>query len=61
MNLDIKPGTLLADKLVPGLTGLVIEVNHQYNQPFKILCEDQILRCDLDYILEHCDVISNTP
>ena len=59
MNQEIKPGTLLADKTMPELTGLVIEVNHQYKQPFKILCEGQIVRCDLDYVLKHCDVISS--
>jgi len=59
MNQEIKPGTLLADKTMPELTGLVIRIKEEDPNPYKILCEGKILECDIDHILKYCEVIGD--
>jgi|MDSZ01.2.fsa_nt_gb hypothetical protein len=54
----ISVGDLLADKKAPNIVGLVVEINEQHENPYKIICLGKMLECDLDYILKYCEVIS---
>jgi len=56
----INVGDLLADKKAPNIIGLVVEINKQHEKPYKIICLGKKLECDLDYIVEYCEVVSES-
>ncbi len=58
MNQKFKVGVLVADKALPELTGVIIRIDENDPEPYKILVEGKVLACDIDYLYRYCKVVS---